>query len=365
MPTYINSYDSLSACGAGDDLHFDSAGYTSVPVTENLRVPFFAMRNFAVDNSFERLSSTLINVTQNLLKDSGLSKSELADTALIVGSTSLDVGTIKPDPEKEIWLSNADKLSEIVQQHFALSELHFTLNTACTASVNALILADQLIDQGKAKHVIVIGCEFYNPLTLNGFSSLDLISSGQLMTFSTQRSGLILGEGIGALLLSADRPSGSCLKIVGSGSGCDHHSLTTTQESGDHIADVIRQCLNKASLAPQDIDLIKVHGTATLNNDEAEANAFAQVLDTLPIFALKPFTGHTLGACGALEIAIMSSLLKTQTTLPVPAYARDAGSRTMMDFVADKTLSDFKYVLVNHCGFGGNNAALLMEVISN
>lgn len=362
VSSYLLSSYSHSACGKGDTLNFTTKANAYIDTTDGQKRPFFQMVDTSFENSEERMLSSLDNAVNIAIKNANLTTEELAETAIILGSTSLDISTITPDDTKNIWLTFTDRLSQHLQKKFGLSKQHFTINTACTASINAAILADQLIKHNKANHVIVVGCEFYNPLTLNGFSSLDLITKDTLKTFHTERSGLILGEGIGVIIVGASKPESACIEIKGYGSGCDHHSLTMTQESGDHIVQVIDQALTSANLDASDIDLIKVHGTATLNNDVAEQAAFTQRLPSQAIFALKPFTGHTLGACGVLELAIMDSLFKNITPIPVPNYAQDNKEHLLSAFSQNKTLSDYQTVLLNHCGFGGNNAAIIVKL---
>ena len=136
-----------------------------------------------------------------------------------------------------------------------------------------------------------------------------------------------------------------------------------TSEDGSHIKTVLHQAIQKSGLSAADIHLLKVHGTATYNNDVAEYNALLSYFDSPPeILALKPFIGHTLGACGAIEIALMDHLL-SQEGLPVPAYVSQHAEDIMLPFASgDKALRSFRHVLINHCGFGGNNAALVLEV---
>ena len=362
LPSYIIASDSWSACGRGNELHFSTTQFQTVKTAEQIDVPFFAMQDLPVDTSEKRILSSLSSVVGNAVKKAGLTAEQLANTAIILGSTSLDVSAVEAKPEQTIWLTNTDRLSGYLKQQFATSDLHLTINTACTAGTNAVILADQLLNQNKAQYVIVVGCEFYNPLTVEGFYSLDLQSSQGLRTFSESRSGLVLGEGVAALVMAKHTTSPSQLKLVGYGSGCDHYSLTMTQESGVHIQAIIEMALKKANLDAEQIDLIKVHGTATLNNDQAELNAFNQWLEHAPIFAFKPFTGHTLGACGVLELALMDYLHQQQLVIPRPKYLNtDAILRPFSDA---KPLSSYQHILLNHCGFGGNNAALIVEVAS-
>ncbi|MBL4576261.1 MAG: hypothetical protein JKY51_09230 [Opitutaceae bacterium] len=137
-----------------------------------------------------------------------------------------------------------------------------------------------------------------------------------------------------------------------------------TVEDGSHINTVLGKAISKSGLSANNIDLIKVHGTATYNNDLAEFNAIQRCFSTCPaIMALKPFIGHTLGACGVIELALMDYLLD-MPNIPVPDYVSQHPQDVMLPFApASRAISSFEHVLVNHSGFGGNNAALVLETV--
>ncbi|WP_133470742.1 beta-ketoacyl synthase N-terminal-like domain-containing protein [Paraglaciecola marina] len=362
MAIYIHSSVSHSACGnsATDSLTFNDRPNISVAMPNQENVPFYGMHSLSIDSSEARVFTTLTKVTRQLIDKSGLSQEDLKHTALMLGSTSLDIGTIKPSPDPDIWVPKIDRLSEHLQRKLGLSHCHMVFNTACTASINALLYGKGLLENTNIKQVIIIGCEFYNHLTLDGFHSLDLISENKISPFEYQRDGLMLGEGIGALLLSKTPPKRQhYFSVLGGYSACDTSSLTMTAEDGSHINSVLEHTVENSGLHLTDIDLVKVHGTATYNNDVSEYHGLKQFFDPPPpIIALKPYIGHTLGACGALEIALMDELLNTHY-LPVPDTQDE---NLMLPFApVSGQLNTYKHILINHCGFGGNNAALVLK----
>lgn len=373
MAVYIHSSVSHSACGnsySNQPLKFSSKPNTNLEITTNIEgekqsIHLFSMDQIPVDSSESRLFDSLTTVVQQLINDSNLGKEELAETALLLGSTSLDIGTLSPSADKALGLPKIDRLSQYLQQQFGLHPFHLVFNTACTASINAVIYGKKLLQQTTIKQVIVIGCEFYNQLTTAGFHSLDLLSTEQLLAFHEERQGLMLGEGIGALLLSKTKPrQKTCYRLMEGDSACDTSSLTMTAEDGSHIKTVMSQAIKKSGLNPQNIDLVKVHGTATYNNDISEYNALNSYFSSPPaILALKPFIGHTLGACGVIELALLDYLLAKQS-IPVANYVTEQPSKIMLPFASkDLAMSHFEHLLINHCGFGGNNAALVLETV--
>ncbi|WP_158972330.1 beta-ketoacyl synthase N-terminal-like domain-containing protein [Paraglaciecola sp. L3A3] len=362
MSVYIHSSVSHTACGnsSTNQLSYQNIANANLLVADQTKVPFYALHGIDIDTSEQRVFNSLTHVTKQLIDSSGLTQAELENTALMLGSTSLDIGTIVPNPGANIWVPKIDRLSQHLQQTLGLSPCHLVFNTACTASINALLYGKKLLENSQFKHLIVIGCEFYNHLTIDGFHSLDLISQGRLSPFELERDGLVLGEGIGALLLSKDKPDREhYFTVLGGHSACDISSLTMTAEDGSHISKVLDKAVENSNLSPVDINLVKVHGTATYNNDISEYHALQQYFSTPPpVLALKPFIGHTLGACGAIEIALLDNLLQ-QNSLP---FADGTATDKMLPFASQEIpLRNYQHILINHCGFGGNNAALVLK----
>ena len=367
MSIYLHSAVSHSACGASatEALTFAPSQFRQVEVGAELRCPYFAMTGAPPSQAEDRLYSLLFSVVSALIEEAGLTSEALSQTALMLGSTSLDISIYKPVAGQDIWLPPSDNITSRIVQKFGLSDFHLTFNTACTASINALNYGKRLLEQGKHKHVIVVGCEFYNELTLKGFNSLALFSgSEQVLAFHQQRDGLLLGEGVGALLLGREKPEREyVIELLEGHCSCDTFSLTTTHEDGSQIRQVIDKALQFSGLTTADIELVKVHGTATYSNDLSENNALQSAFPQVPILALKPFTGHTLGACGVLELALMDHLLQSDRELPRLNYCDEQPEQLLRPFASEGSkLSDYQHILLNHCGFGGNNAALVVKV---
>lgn len=344
-----------------------------VPVGDH-QVLYYAMNNKASNKAFAELMNLLTEQVDLLLAQCSLKQTQLKKTMLFVGSTSLDIGSIKSDSNKAIWLSQTDKIAQSLAEHYSLDSLHFTFNTACTSGANALLYATNFIKQGKIDNAIVIGFEFFNQLSINGFDSLDLMSKTCVKPFSPQRDGLILGEGIGAVLLSKDNTEHTALEILGGYSSCDDHSLTITEEEGSHIVDVIEQSINNAGITKCDIDLIKAHGTASVKSDLAEFNALTKLFTEMPkVCAFKSLIGHTLGACGVIELALFDhsvrySYLPTLLSQSINNQQSELTPECMLEpllpFVSSAAeLAQSKNLLFNHFGFGGNNAALVVKRI--
>ena len=373
-PVYINASASLSALGQGVEnvaAFVDAEKLTRLP--EPFNCYYQAIPLAPIEESYQRIYQLLSDVIDKVIVQKSLTNEQLAQTSLFLGSSSMDIGAVNSDSERAIWLSTLEHLNLYLIKKYGLNSLNYTFSTACTSSSNALIYATRLVRTDQVKQALVIGCEFYNQLTLKGFCSLELLSEQGLFPFSKQRDGMVLGEGVAAVLLSKQRCDNSSLAMMDGYSSCDSYSLTTTEEDGSKISEVINKTLQLSGLSAQDIDLIKAHGTASVASDRAEANAINRLFSAqIPSLVLKPFVGHTLGACGVLEVALLAELVE-KDIMPVPAYLGEVQkeaenqsnsnelANSLLTFVSEqKSFKDINYILANHCGFGGNNAAFVL-----
>lgn len=317
----------------------------------------------------------LVEMGEQALQACQLDSAARQRTGLFLGSSSFDVGVSeqqyraglesdRPELAVPMPIIGYGKLAQSTGRQLGLSPCRFTYSTACTSSANALLYAHRLLQSGVIDHALVMGFEFFNETTLLGFHGLGLISPGETMApFSAQRDGLILGEGCGLVLLSRDHGA-SPLQLRGGAAATDNHSLTAANSDGSSLAEVIRQALDDSGISAADIVAIKAHGTASLMNDEAEAagllRLFAQPLP--PIFALKPYCGHTLGASGALEMALTLGCLLRNRLPANPLATPDP--QLGIGLLPAPVAAPQGHYLFNCFAFGGNNNALVVEHLS-
>ncbi len=318
--------------------------------------PYFAVAN---DESLDMRLDRLLDET--------LGDTAASDCLLIVASTALDI------TELEARVANAggfrfehstplDLMAERLRQRHGFAEA-FTLNTACTSAANGLLYGARLLASGAYSQVLVLAFETPSAIAQQGFGALDLTSpSGAYRPFHPERDGLILGECYCATLLGLEPGPAPLARLLGGFSACDTSSLTTTREDGSHIDWVMRHALNTADVTAGQIGLAKLHGTATGANDQAESAGMRLLypgqMPTLAI--LKPWLGHTLGACGLSETLLLLATLR-QGTLPALDYAEEALlplPSAPAEVAADALL------LANFFGFGGNNASLVLQGIA-
>lgn len=302
---------------------------------------------------------------ESLLRHSlGEAPGSLDDCLLIIASTTLDIGEIEPrmvagEAFGEALVSPLDGLARHLREHWGFAAA-FTLNTACTSAANALLYGARLLNQGRFRRALVLSFETPSRVAMQGFAALDLVSpSGQYRPFHPERDGLMLGEAYASVLLDREPGAAPLARLLGGFSACDTSSLTTTLEDGSHIDWVMRQALASAGVSPAQIELVKLHGTATAANDRAESNGMSLLFGATPPPAvlLKPYLGHTLGACGLSESLLLLEALG-QGPLPGVDYAEQALLRLPPQAW---TPPRDALLLANFFGFGGNNASLILQ----
>lgn len=284
------------------------------------------------------------------------------DCLLIVASTSLDIDELEALAAQQGGFhpshsTSLDLLAERLRVRFGFADA-FTLNTACTSAANGLLYGARMLGAGLYRRALVLAFETPSAIAQQGFGALGLVSpSGDYRPFHPQRDGLVLGEAYAATLLALEPGPAPLARLLGGFSACDTSSLTNTREDGSHIEWVMREALRSAGIDAAQIDLVKPHGTATGANDRAESNGvrllFGEALP--PLCVLKPWLGHTLGACGLTETLL---LVENLAHLPACDYAMDA-LLPLPDqplAVAERSL-----LLANFFGFGGNNASLVLQ----
>jgi 3-oxoacyl-(acyl-carrier-protein) synthase len=237
----------------------------------------------------------------------------------------------------------------------------FLFNTACTASANALLAASDWIASGQGDEALVVGVELRNVTTMLGFAGMQLLAADVMRPFDARRDGLVLGEGCGAIVLRAASPGDDGVFIAGGASSCDTFSISTSNPDGTRIAAVMRDGLSRAGVPAEDIVAIKAHGTASPLNDDAEAAGMCQAFSALPpFFGLKSHFGHTLGACGAIETALVAAALR-EGSLPPSGGFEMLDERLGVQPLTDSMAVVNGHYMMNFFGFGGNNASVILE----
>lgn len=236
----------------------------------------------------------------------------------------------------------------------------YTVSTACSSSVNAIIVGAEMLRNNEADIVIAGGTEALSAFHLNGFKSLMILDEKQCRPFDETRAGLNLGEGAAFIVMQRDAPD-AIAYIAGYGNRCDAFHQTASSENGEGAFLAVSDALSMASLKPSDIDYINAHGTGTPNNDNSESTALKRIFgDKMPpISSTKSFTGHTTSASGAIE-TVICLLSMTHGFIPANLGWKNQmpGGITPSAGESGVTLNK---VLCNSFGFGGNDSSLILS----
>ena len=249
---------------------------------------------------------------------------------------------------------------EFLQRALRLNNVAVTVATACSSSAKAFAQASRLLDLGIADAVVVGGVDSLCGSVLFGFNSLALVSPEPCRPFDAARSGISIGEAAAfALLERQDSDNRRAPRLLGYGESSDAHHMSTQHPSGRGARLAMSEALARGGVDAGDIDYINLHGTASLKNDEIEAQAIAEMFGARThASSTKGWTGHTLGAAGALE-AIITLLSLESGLMPGNLNSRQLDGACGPQVRLDNARGSVRHAMSNSFGFGGSNCVLL------
>lgn len=215
-----------------------------------------------------------------------------------------------------------------------------------------------------------------NPLGIGGFGLLGALTTRNELKgkacrpFERQRSGAVLGEGAGIVVLeelehAKKRRAKIYCEMVGFGSSLDAYKPTDPDPDGLGAMTAIKGALNSAGITPEEIDYVNAHGTSTPKNDEVETkvlkNVFGKRAYKIPVSSTKSMIGHLIAAAGAVEI-IACLLGFEKNIIPPTINYIQPDSYCDLDYVPNKSRKwSGEYILKNSFGFGGQNACIILK----
>jgi len=260
--------------------------------------------------------------------------------------------------------------------HLGAKGICHTVVTACAAGTDAIGTAYHHIQSGRADVMITGGAEAtITPLGIAGFSIMRAVSETTDKTrasipFDAERSGFVMGEGAGVLVLESlehalARGAKIYGEIIGYGATCDAFHVTAPSEDGEGAVRAMKLAICDASIAPEVIDYINAHGTSTSLNDKIETKAvkvtFGDHASRLAMSSTKGMTGHLLGATGAIEAIFSIKSLEEGYVLPTINH-QVADTSCDLDIVPNVGREQaIKYAMSNSLGFGGHNASVIFK----
>jgi 3-oxoacyl-[acyl-carrier-protein] synthase-1 len=289
--------------------------------------------------------------------------------AVIVGTSTSSIGAseeayrrLEPDGRypadlRRPIIHTPHSLGDFVQHALRLNGISVTVATACSSSAKVFAQAERLIRLDLADAAVVGGVDTLCGAVLFGFNSLELVSPEPCRPFDAGRRGINLGEASGFALL--ERDSGVGAWLLGYGESSDAHHMSTPHPEGLGARTALRQALDRARVAPADIDYINLHGTASLKNDETEAKVVADVFPASTFASsTKGWTGHTLGAAGIVEAAI-SLIALERSVLPGTLNTKQLDAACGPQIRIENAQRAIRRSLSFSFGFGGSNCVLV------
>ena len=284
----------------------------------------------------------------------GWEADNLAGIPVFIGSTSYVMSDREAapaaSPEEEHY--TLCEIAGYLKTRFRSPNV-FSFATSCTAAAQALLAAARSIENGLAERAMVVGFESFNRLTFEHFQAMNLLDTelGRLPFLNA--GGLVLGEGMAALALSAQPHRDYTCRLYGFTAQTDHLNLTAS--SAEPLHSLLAECLRRTGMAAQDLRGVKIHGSGGLS-DEVEMQVRRQIWPHTPALLFKPYTGHSLGATAALETALLHAALQQGRLPPLPVSSSDFPLPTLHG----QPLPNGSY-LNYFLGFGGSHCAWVLD----
>lgn len=322
-----------------------------------------------------------LQACHSALKQAGWQPGQPAnDLALVLGTTAGDaehtryaLQQIAEFPDDPLALSHLlwyrqDTLTSMLYDALHLSGHRVTISNACATGPFAIDYAIDLLANGEAQTVLVCCVDILSAFNQSALSALHVLASDFIRPFDAQRTGTLLGDGAGALVLErVGAPGHQAVGYIRSVAvSCDAYNMAGHNPDGSGMASIMRQALHSAHLSPQNIAYLNTHGTGTRKNDEEELSAintvFADNPSSLVIGATKAATGHTSAASGIIEL-IISLTASIQGVAPPTLFHTqlDEGVTASGTISGESVPLHNDLVMSNSFSFGGGNGTIIVS----
>jgi len=259
-------------------------------------------------------------------------------------------------------------VTEIVADQLGIKDHVTTISTACSSSANSIMYGARLIKNDIVDIAIAGGTDAMSRFTLNGFNALMILDTQACTPYDEHRKGLNLGEGAAYVVLVSEKVAAELkkkptVKLTGYANANDafHQTASSPEGKGNFLA--MKGALEMSGLEAKDIDYINLHGTGTVNNDVSEGIAIQRIFgDNVPkASSTKTFTGHTLGACAAVEAVFSILAIEQNVIFPHLRFStqmKELNFSPVTEFMKNVKVDN---VLSNSFGFGGNCSSLIFS----
>jgi len=284
-------------------------------------------------------------------------------TAIILSTTKGNIDLLLGDnnsfDSKRVLLW---KLGEMIQDFFNNPNKIIVISNACISGVLAIVTAAMYINADMYDNVVVAGGDIVSRFVVSGFMSFMSLSPTACKPFDINRDGLSLGEAAGTVIVSRfenKNQQNIIFKGGATANDANHISGPSRTAEGSFIA--ISKAFAEADMSPNQINHISAHGTATPYNDEMESIAIERHnLFHASVNSIKGYLGHTLGAAGIIETAILLEEMEQNIILKTAGF-ENSGVSQPINIVSDNTNKEISCCLKMASGFGGSNAAMIIS----
>ncbi|MHB8835501.1 MAG: beta-ketoacyl-[acyl-carrier-protein] synthase family protein [Candidatus Methylomirabilia bacterium] len=317
---------------------------------------------------------------QMAIADAGLEAADFprGRVGVVLGTTGTGyTGGAEEIDQHRILRNMSNSPAAWVSLKFKFAGPSFVVGTACSSGAYALAAAHWLIASGQADAVVTGAADSsLNRLDVQGFSSLMALAEdpGDMTTasrpFDRARSGFVIGEGGGVLVLesreTAQRRGARVYALMPPpGLSSEAYNILSPQTGGGGMAVCMQRALENAGLAPESIDYINAHGTSTRINDLYETQAihavFGDKAGRVAVSSTKSLTGHCLAGAAGVEAVICCKAL-VEGLIPPTWHLTDPDPELDLDFVPNAPRRrELRNVMSNSFAFGGHNGVAIFS----
>ncbi len=325
---------------------------------------------------YERGELLFVKAFEEAINDAGFNREALCEkrVGIFIGTSLSGFTTLEreyteylkkgtPPSIQSFLVFPINTVADRLAYEYQLKGPRFIFSTACSASLHSVVWARTFLEAGEIDVAVLGGTDPLSLISMAGFSSLQCLAKTSASPFSTTDAGISVGEGAGVLIMEKeeDFAKRSSRQYYGIISGCAGTSDAYHPTASDPTGLTIKECITQALSGIDEINTKKVyimaHGTGTQHNDVVETRAIRMIpnVPKLKVSSLKGTFGHTLGASGTIELALLCKSLNEEKCLPTANFSLERPGCNL-DYVKNKSISyPFDVGVKNAFAFGGNN----------
>lgn len=364
----------VSALGFGTEKNVEAirSGRSGIRVIDNPELCKDRILAGAIDwgcikdmDGMHKLETLIMHCLQKTKADNSSTDFSSPRFRIVLSSTKGNIDLLAESglQDNAVFLSD---MAKRVADKIGITTEPIVISNACISGLSAIMVAKRLICSGKCDNVVVVGADILSEFVISGFRAFKSVSDKICRPYDKARDGLSMGEACGVVLLGnhiLDKMPAAAVCVKGAAVSNDANHISGPSRTGDGLYYAIRAALGEAELQARDIDFISAHGTATVYNDEMESKAFNLAgLAGCPLNSLKPYFGHTLGACGVIESILAVWQLRHAHIFGTLGYENCGVPFELSVSDKERQLDRSRNCLKTASGFAGCNAAIVFSI---